>query len=471
MGGPNPPPPPAAGGGGGPGGAGVPPLLEGGSVRIRPLATGLVEEAFLDGHGAFAHELPLEPEADNALEWTVCDADARACGSVVTVVRCRAQGRPLGQGVLPTQLIVKPLSIEVLGRGRQRVKQVVAPVGAPLPGVFSCVCRTADQSGRVVVPVFEENRVVHQLVLEHLDRTLPAGSPVEVQFAIDARHAVEVSVRVRLGGGLDRCEKAAIEPPPPPGRPTRGDIEQAGAALEAALGQLSGRSRARFRARAEQVRRDLLEALGYDDEPKAVQRMAELRDLLQQAELARGQALEPPWPRFAALVRQCLDLAAEVATRTGRDRDELFEHVHAQERYAEEAFDDHNQPLYRECTDNLTRYAGYLEQLLRDSLPRPAAAPPRPPEEEARDTVDRFRAVLSSVWKQARTRGRADLEARLAEVAKQASGFTGRLKADPVGVLRDARRLGVEVEKVRTALGQPAGQTPPEGEGLLEGSS
>ena len=75
-------------------------------------------------------------------------------------------------------------------------------------------------------------------------------------------------------------------------------------------------------------------------------------------------------------MRRCLDLAAEVAKATGRDREELFEHVHAQERYAEQAYEDHNQALYRECRENLEKYAGYLDQLLRDALPRPSTAGP-----------------------------------------------------------------------------------------------
>src|SRR5262249_2094420 len=154
-----------------------------------------------------------------------------------------------------------------------------------------------------------------------------------------------------------------------------------------------------------------LEALSYDDEPKAVQRMAELRDLLQQLEANRGLVLDPPWTRFEQLVRQCLDLAAEVAAKTGRDRDELFEHVQAQERYAEQAYEEHNQALYRECRENLEKYAGYLEQLLRDSLPRPTTRPQRPPEDEAREDLERFREFLSTVWKEARAKKRAELEA------------------------------------------------------------
>jgi hypothetical protein len=225
-----------------------------------------------------------------------------------------------------------------------------------------------------------------------------------------------------------------------------------------------------MKARADQLERDLLEALGYDDEPKAIQRMAELRELLDNLETGRGQMLDPPWPRFAGLVRQCLDLAAEVADKTGRDRDELFEHVHAQERYAEQAYEEHNQALYRECRENLEKYAGYLTQLLRDALPRPAARPTRAPEEEAREAVEHFRGFLAAVWKQVRAKQRADLEARLAEIAGAARGLSRRVKTEPESVIRDARRLGTEVDKIEEQLQGGRRQPPGDGAGLLEGS-
>jgi molecular chaperone DnaK len=445
--------------------------LEGASVRIRSLATGLTEEAFLDGNGTFAQELELEPETDNALELAVCDGAGAEVARVVTCVRHQGEARPLGQAVLPTQLITKPLQIEVLNRGGRRVKQVVAPVGATLPGAFQCVCRTHDQAGRVVVPIFEENRVIKQMVLDDLDPTLPVGSPVEVELVIDVKHNIEVRVRVRQGGERgDRCETATIEAPPPPRRPTRAEIEQVRQQIDELLGGLSGRFRTRMKARADQLQADLLEALGYDDEPKAIQRMAELRELLDNLEAGKGQALDPPWPRFATLVRQCLDLAAEVADKTGRDRDELFEHVHAQERYAEQAYEEHNPALYRECRENLEKYAGYLNQLLRDALPRPPARPSRSPEEEAREEVERFRGFLAAVWKRVRARQRADLEARLTEIAGQARGLSGRLKAEPESVIREARRLGTEVDKIEEQLQGGRRQPPGEDAGLLEGT-
>jgi hypothetical protein len=448
--------------------------LDGGSVRIRSLATGLIEEAFLDERGTFAHEVELQGETDNALELAVCDGAGQEVARVVVVVRHQSGARQLGQAVLPTQLITKPLQIEVLSRGGQRVKQIVAPVGATLPGVFQCTCRTHDQAGRIVVPIFEENRVVKQMVIDNVDPELPVGSPVEVEFAIDVKHAITVRIRIPArsaseGDATERCETATIEAPPPPRRPTRAEIDEVQQHIEDLLPQFSGSFRTRMRSRAMQIRQDLFEALRYDDEPKAIQRMAELRELLQQLETSRGQMLDPPWPRFAQLVQHCLSLAAEVADKTGRDRAELCEHIHAQERYAEQAHEEFNQKLYRECNDNLEKYAGYLTQMLRDTLPRPPR-PSRPPEEEARAEVERFRAYLSAVWKQVREKQRTDLEARLTEIAGQARGLSQRIKSEPIAVVRDANRLGTEVEKVAELLQNNRRATPGDDAGLLEGS-
>jgi molecular chaperone DnaK len=437
------------------------------SVRIRALATGLTEEAFLDERGSFCQELELLPDADNPLELAVCDGLGRELVRLPACVRHQGGSRPLGPAVLPTQLITKPLQIEVLSRGRQRVKQVVAPVGATLPGTFACTCRTLDRSGRVVVPIYEENRLIKEMVLENIDPALPVGSPVEVELEIDARHNIQVRVRVREAG---RCESAYLAAPAPPRRPTRADIEEVRRQIEALLPEFSGSYRTRVQARMQQLLQDLHEALRYEDEPKAIQRLAELRELLEQMEANRGQVLDPPWPRFGQLVKSCLHLAADMAEATQwRDRDDLFAYIHAQERYAEQAFEERNQTLYRECWDNLTRYAGYLDQLRRDALPRPEVAPTRSPEEEAREGLEHFRGSLSAVWKQVRAARRAELEARLQQIAGQGKGLLQRLKSDAPAVVRDLRRLLTEVHKVEQCLRENHSLGPGD-TGLLEGT-
>src|SRR5205085_214761 len=123
--------------------------------------------------------------------------------------------------------------------------------------------------------------------------------------------------------------------------------------IEELLGSLSGGFRARIKVRLEQISAELYEARHYDDEPKAIQRMAELRELLQQVETEKGRQLEPPWTRFAQLAQHCRALAGEAARLTGREREEMVDYVKAQERHAERAYHERNQPLYRECWFNL----------------------------------------------------------------------------------------------------------------------
>jgi hypothetical protein len=77
------------------------PSLEGGSVRIRSLATGLTEEAFLDERGTFAQELELEPETDNVLEFAVCDGAGEPCRSRSSTVAGSASSRSWPRSAAP----------------------------------------------------------------------------------------------------------------------------------------------------------------------------------------------------------------------------------------------------------------------------------------------------------------------------------------------------------------------------------
>jgi len=84
--------------------------LEGYSVRIRSLVTGLAEEAFLDKTGAFTQEVELQPEMDNALEFTVCDGAGREIGHAVVGVQHRSTQsgsgriRKANNSILPSPL-------------------------------------------------------------------------------------------------------------------------------------------------------------------------------------------------------------------------------------------------------------------------------------------------------------------------------------------------------------------------------
>jgi molecular chaperone DnaK len=448
-------------------GAGAAEVRHGGSVRVQT-ADGPAGEAFLEPDGAFAQDLALQPEASNVLRLTLCDNVGQELVSFPVCVRHAAAGRSLGQGVLPTQLITKPLQIEVLNRARQRVKQVVAPIGATLPGTFACTCRTVDQSGRIVVPIFEENRVIKQMVIRDLDPWLPLGSPVEVELAIDVKHNIQVRVLVK---GTGRCEAAAIEAPPPPRRPTRAAIDEVQRKIDELLPNFSGGYRSRVRSRLAQLHLELNEALRYDDEPKAIQRMAELREVLDDLEARQGQELDPPWSHFQDLVSEVHNVAAAVAEATRRDREELSAPIHEQERFAQQAHDERNQALYRTSWENLQKYLFQLGDLLPQAGAGEPRSPARSADEEARLLLERFRSYLAAVWKRVRVRGKPKLDERLKAVAAQAQGLNTRLKEDAPAAVRELRRLLAEVYKVEQHL-KDGRDAAPEGDmGLLEGTA
>lgn len=179
---------------------------------------------------------------------------------------------------------------------------------------------------------------------------------------------------------------------------------------------------------------------------------------------------DPVWPVFQRLARRCLDLSVEVARKTGRERDDLFAHVHAQEKYAERACASRDQASFLECRENLERYEGYLQQLLADSDQRAPLGPRKPPrfgpereangsrprekEDSARQRLDDFRGALAEIWKRARESRRADLEHRLKELAGQAAGLSQRVKVDPVGAEEELDRLKRLLSEIAGELGR-----------------
>jgi hypothetical protein len=175
---------------------------------------------------------------------------------------------------------------------------------------------------------------------------------------------------------------------------------------------------------------------------------------------AVAPSLDPPWPACVQRIRQCLHLAAAVAQATGRNREELLQYVHAQERYAEQAHKDNNRALYRECLENLEKYAAYLEQLQEASRPRPLQVAPPVIDEDARSAVDRLRNELAAVWKETRAQRRNDLEPRLKQVASQAQGLGQRCKGDAVGACTEAKRLLSELESITEILSATGGSAP-----------
>src|SRR5262249_37166943 len=101
-------------------GTGAAEVRHGGSVRAVALPTGERKETPLRRDGGFSIDWDLQPETDNLFEITLGDNGGREIVRVPFTVRHRGDARPLGAAVLATQILTKPLAVEVLNRRRQR---------------------------------------------------------------------------------------------------------------------------------------------------------------------------------------------------------------------------------------------------------------------------------------------------------------------------------------------------------------
>ena len=351
-------------------------------MRLRDRSTGMVEEAFLDSRATFAQDLELQAGqrqhvGADGVRW--CGGRAGAAGGDRVGIRTRP-----GRWARPS---CPPSSSPSRCRSRCSIAAGSAssrwsrPSEPPCRACFECICRTQDQAGRIVVPIYEENRVVKQMVIEDLDPDCRSARRSRWSSRIDVKHKIEVSVRVRGRSGESEPDRnghhrgSAAAAPAHPGRDRAGADADRGAAGSVQRQRPHPVAAARSSHRQGAARSPALRRRAEGDPAHGrAARFAAAAGNVRRARcsIRPGRAL-PSWCATAST------WPPRSAEATGRDRQELFEHVQAQERYAEQAYEEHNQPLYRECRENLEKYAGYLEQLLRDTLPRPPAVPTRPP--------------------------------------------------------------------------------------------
>jgi hypothetical protein len=442
-------------------------FCDGGSLQIQHKSTGLVDEVFFAADGTFTQLLTLEPEIDNSLLLHLCDGLGDVAASAPLTVRHRRDldtSAAAGGAVLD-----RPLAIGVLSRAGQRRKQILAPAGSALPGRFTCVCRTADQCGRLVVPLWQDERLVHQLVVNELDLRMPAGMPVEVELQVEADRSMTLRVILRQAG---RSELVKVPPPAPLPRPSPEEVElvtqRVAALLPEFTGQFGTALQEKWRTRSQALR----EALERNQEEQAALLLAELDQQREQMELTKLQVLYPPRQRLTQLVKRCLYEAANVADRTGRDREQLFAPIYAQEQTAEQAHAEKNAAVYRECFDQLRALAADLLRLQHDLAPGARQGDDRPPTtHDVQDALRDLQAYLAAVLPAVLLKGRQDFVSELERIQQQQEALAERGRRDAPAALREVRRLLGEVGRMEQELSSglsPAALSP---EGMLEGSA
>jgi hypothetical protein len=448
-------------------GKGADAFFSGGSLLIQHKDSGLVDEVFFSNEGHFAHALTLRPHSELPLVLALCDDLGEVVATVPVILRHRTPTAPAAPGV-PT--LPHDLLLEVRVRGGGRRKQLLAPAGMPLPAKFACTCHTADQCGRIVLPLWEEDRLLRQVVVGDVDSRTPAGANVEIETEVATDRSLTVRVVIPQAG---RAEVVQVPAPAALHQPSAEELADVAARIEKLLPQFGGQYGTELQAAFTRQQADCQAALSAGDHARAADCLGELQDQLEQMEVARLRVGFPPWQRVAQLIKRCLFEAAALADRTGRDREQLFAQIYAHEQKAEQAHAEMNAELYRASFENLSGLATELERSRVDSTPPSQRSGNRGATvHDVADAVKDLHSYIAVVLPVAELRGRTEAATKLHELSSRTGAWTERGKREASAALREVLAALAEVALIEQALTTGRGRsTSPAGlEGMLEGS-
>ncbi len=273
-------------------------LLGGPDELDRPLA----------GTDRFAFEgVPLAP-GDNRFTLSVEDAG----GALVLEQEIRIEQDPeAGEGLRsPGAVVTKPIAVRTVDG-----LAVLFAENTALPAAASHTFETADQSGRIVVPIWEGSHEVTRLAIADLPRDLKVGTAVVVEVQILADYRIEAAARlpdldraVRADFRIEPVDTAALTPEAVRARlaalaeEARGAVERCPSAREVEIFAL------RQRALADEIAIELAEA-----EPKRARlhdKLAELAALVVALSApAEERPLEPSFEEWSQLLTGILTRA------------------------------------------------------------------------------------------------------------------------------------------------------------------
>jgi molecular chaperone DnaK (HSP70) len=142
-------------------------------------------------NGAFVFDVPLQPEATTEFVLTVASKSGKELARHSFSVQQTAAGGG-GQTEIVTNVLAKPISIQLVSG-----LHVVAPERTPLPHTAALIqARTTDSSGKISVPILEDNAPLGEVLLENIPKDLPVGSTVQIALSIDANWDITGEARV-----------------------------------------------------------------------------------------------------------------------------------------------------------------------------------------------------------------------------------------------------------------------------------
>lgn len=429
--------------------------LDGGRIVAELPEMGFQEEEFLDQDGKFRfRKIPLQRDTVNQLYFEIYGADNQL---LIQISRSIQQGSVPDIGnVLTTSVLPRPIRVEGYVNGRI-ARQVLIPENSTLPQTGHYTFYLQENTGRIVVPLYQGSRLIYEIVQE-IDPTLPPGTPIEFTLSIDEK------VYIVCKGQIGATEFTVPVDPPNMEVPTEQDVEQKYREFQEAIQYRSVGDAAVLRTRMASILADITESRLSGEQPKIIECFDQMCALISEASTLTAQ-LEPPKADFDRLVYISLQLAREIASvRPSFNLDETEKNIRIQQQEGDRAAQEMDQQAYSEAFSMIRDYAQGLKQrldeLIHGSVPQ---APPLDPVKAARQAVLEFRDQCRQLREFCMIKAR-----ELDRLAEETQGRDARA-ADSLGRQADkARSLDNEVAEVERRITEIEGLLPNDAQQALQ---
>ena len=241
-------------------------------------------------------------------------------------------------------VLAKDINVEIVEDG-EPTRYTLIEEGAHLPTTVHRELRTGDQSGALILRLFQHRLPIHTLAL-HLPDDLAPGTPFELSVDVDQ------AMNIRASGTVgDQKFEARIDRPSAPRRRQWNEIEELIDRIEETDQRLWGVEQRRFRKQSTNIRDGIQAAVRHD--PRRLQVLARrLESLLE--EYAPRPERSPGRRRVEAMLDTIRRIVfAADGDRLGRSHQEWSDKLEKMSREIDEAWDCEDDARWKAIADRI----------------------------------------------------------------------------------------------------------------------
>jgi hypothetical protein len=343
----------------------------------------------------------------------------------------------------------------------------VAPKLTPLPNLFTYECGAPGGADTLLFPIYGDATLI-KVVRIPVDHDLHKGARIILTVEIDAGQRITCRGTIP-DAATEKTFAFAVESPVV-ALPTLDEFRTLDAQAHAVLAQYPGKDRGMRSVTVDRLCREIRRAFEQRDIAKAIQRMGELREIVDELDPAKWR-VQPPIEDLDELVSQCAAILQVLPEQSTIKRQEISEDVAKNATAAHEAAEHvpPDQPLYSRCFENIRNYhktlvaeyqrfdtttpedeaLGYIKwanELYAQAVNLPLSAHEQGLVKEARGKIDAAQALLDKGKARQATQAAAEAGQNLKQIVKrkmpsdQQTGKEGEL-VDPLAKrLREGTR-------------------------------